>query len=141
MRKTTHEENLSNFISTKVEVPNEVLTVTEESETDVDCEQSSKVSKRHKKTANDLLNDMKKQTISFSPVNSSKDFKSRHVKFPIVIKTEWEQYKRDKEWLAKANPIAKGEEIKRTQNDLKLLEKRRHQRLMKEELLEKQYMD
>ena len=52
-------------------------------------------------------------------------------KYPINIQTEGDRWRKDKQWQAKANPIARDAENKWNQNDLKLLEKRRNQRVLK----------
>lgn len=58
-----------------------------------------------------------------------------------MVKTEFEQWRRDKEWQAKANPIAREAEDKRNKNDMRLLIKRRKERLIKMQMMEEYYQD
>eukprot|EP00345_Euplotes_harpa_P005108 CAMPEP_0168328154 /NCGR_PEP_ID=MMETSP0213-20121227/6316_1 /TAXON_ID=151035 /ORGANISM="Euplotes harpa, Strain FSP1.4" /LENGTH=87 /DNA_ID=CAMNT_0008331179 /DNA_START=929 /DNA_END=1189 /DNA_ORIENTATION=+ len=68
---------------------------------------------------------------------SSANWKSKTKgKFPVNIQTEGDRWKTEKVWQAKANPIARDAEIKWNQNDLKLLEKRRQQRILKNMAME-----
>lgn len=57
-------------------------------------------------------------------------------KFPISVETEGDRWRKDKQWQAKANPVARDAEAKWNQNDLKLLEKRRNQRILKNSAME-----
>ena len=58
------------------------------------------------------------------------------IKFPIFIQTEGDRWKKDQAWKLKANPIAQQAEEKWNQTDLRMLEKRRKQRLLKNQASE-----
>lgn len=81
--KSTHEQNLSKFIH-KTDNNNEILSVTEETETEKEAE--SKKLTRTKKTAVDLFEDMKGQTKIFSPNLNLKHNTSRHAKLSNLFK-------------------------------------------------------
>lgn len=71
--------------------------------------------------------------------NRKHSFDTKHLRkarFPIQIQTEGDRWKKDKQWQAQANPVAREAEDKWLQNDLKLLEKRRHQRVLKNQAME-----
>ena len=57
-------------------------------------------------------------------------------KFQITVENEGDRWRKDKKWQAKANPIALEAEKKWNENDIKMLKKRRHQRILKNKAAE-----
>mmetsp|Transcript_3020 Transcript_3020/g.2501 ORF Transcript_3020/g.2501 Transcript_3020/m.2501 type:complete len:306 (-) Transcript_3020:23-940(-) len=84
-------------------------------------------------TVLELENRMKKETQIYKGTAKKNNFLKRKLKtkFPIFIETEGERWRKDKIWQAKANPVALKAELKWNETDLKMLEKRRKQRLLK----------
>lgn len=68
-------------------------------------------------------------------------YKRKKNMFPINIQTEGDRWKKEKVWQAKANPVAREAELKYTLNDLRLLEKRRNQRILKNKAMEASWRD
>jgi len=65
-----------------------------------------------------------------------KDRLSVKGRFLVELPTSAGQWCRDMDWKGRANPIAKAEEDRRTKWDLKMLEKHRNQRLLKNASIE-----
>ncbi|CAI2368651.1 unnamed protein product [Moneuplotes crassus] len=106
----------------------------EEGDSDSDTEDGGDKEKPNRLSVDKLKGRMnsKSNVYETSEDGQRKTFKVKpRNRFPIHIQTESERWKKDKNWLLKANPTANQAIAKRGEFDLKMLMKRRKQRILK----------